>query len=155
MYPPVVFPHGSVLKQTLFRVDGVVGAAARKVVGTGKIGPQVIQIGVGKAVRVDENRLVKGAALQKLKLIEVDPGAGLKQDHLVESLGVFVLLVAQNGEGKGVIAEQAVGQHQIFRHFIVFLPPGGDGNEASCHEIRPSSVVFCDTHYKRGPAVCQ
>ena len=137
---PVVLPNFSVLKQALFRVDGIVRAAAGKVIGAGKIGPQVVQIGVGKAVRVDEDGFVKGAALQKLKFVEVYPGAGLKQDHLVESLGVFVLLVTQNGEGNRGITVQAVGQHQIFRHFVVFVPSGSDGNKASCHEIRPSSA---------------
>ena len=93
--PPIIFPDFSVLKQALFRVDGIVGAAAGEIVGAGEIVPQIIQIGVGKAVRVDEDGFIEGTAPQKFEFVEVYPWAGLKQDHLVESLGVFVLLVAQ------------------------------------------------------------
>ena len=64
----------------------------------------------GIVVHLDENGLVKGAALQKLKLVEVGVDTGLKKYDPVKQRGIFILSIAHNGKGAGRIAEEFVGQ---------------------------------------------
>ena len=59
----VVLPDFSVLKQPLFGIDRVIGAAAGEIVRAGEVIPEVVQIGISQTVRVDKNGLIKGRAL--------------------------------------------------------------------------------------------
>ena len=132
-----VFPQLIRLEQSFFRINGVVGAAAGKIIGTGKIIPVLIQIRIGKTVRIDKNGFIIGRAHQQLKFIPVGIERMLQQYHIVKQSGVFIFSITHDGEGHGILGVQPIGHQKVPGELVIQFLACGKGNKASGHEDSP------------------
>ena len=125
------------LEQPFLRINGIVGAAAGKIIGTGKIIPVFVQIRIGKTVCVNKNGFIIGRAYQQFKFVPVGIERMLQQHHIVKQSGVFIFPITHDGEGHGILGVQPIGHQKVPGELVIQFLAGGKGNKASGHEDSP------------------